>query len=104
VPNRRPAFVTLAESVLHDSRIEPISRLIYLQLLIDARSYSENLPHEDYGELAAHIGITISQTKRAVKDLAKAGFLTFTSHGGGVDIVLTSIDAVYSALIRLAAI
>jgi len=101
---RQLPFVKMAEFVLQDQRIEPLSRLVYLQLVIDARSYGEELPHADYEEMATQLGMKAFQIRRALKDLEGAGFIAIRRHQGGVDITLTPTKDVFSALVRLAAI
>ena len=97
-------FVKLAEFILQDPRIEPLSRLYYLQLLIESRSYGDEIPHSDYEETSRQLNIKASQVRRALKDLEEAGFISVRRHEGGFDVTLTAYEDVFGALIRLAAI
>ena len=97
-------FVKMTELVLKDWRIQPLSRLLYLQLLIEARSYGEELPHSDYEEASQNLNMRPPQVRKALKDLEGAGFISVKRHQGGFDIMLTPTKDVFGALIRLAAI
>jgi Mn-dependent DtxR family transcriptional regulator len=105
MPNQRQfPFVKMAEFILQDQRIEPISRLVYLQLIIDARSYGVVVPRAGYEEIAAQLSVKTSQIRKALKDLEDAGFVTIRRHQFGFDITLTPTKDVFNALVRLASI
>jgi DNA-binding PadR family transcriptional regulator len=101
---RQLPFVKQAEFILQDARIEPISRLLYLQLLIESRQYGEELPHDDYETTAGQLNMKPSQVRRALKDLEDAGFISVRRHQGGFDVTLAPTRDVFSALVRLAAL